>query len=167
MTDHRLIERLVKELAQSVGTIDPTARAVLLHLSRHGYLRDPGTPIEPGDIRKGDRYRVEYDLLWSPLELRLSETDPPTVQSRHTTEKVWNGGNLGPNFWSSQRVENTAYFLLERAEQVLPDTPGLPFKVKDASGGESYAAATPGGAYLVQGTVLRPAEVRERYTVVT
>ncbi|WP_309132664.1 hypothetical protein [Brevibacterium sp.] len=49
----------------------------------------------------------------------------------------------------------------------LPTKPGVPFRVKAADGGTSYACATPDGAYVVQGTVLRDHEVLERYEVLT
>ena len=123
---NRLVEGLVDELAKSVGTDQAAAFEALTYLSHHGYLRDPGTEVEPDHIRNGDRYRVEYESVRPTMEYVFSARDvtQKTVRIRYSIEKLEDGLGVRPWRYSSERIENVKYFLLERAKPALPDAPG-------------------------------------------
>ena len=122
----KLIDDLVDNLEDAVDFDRESAHVALMHLNRIGALREEGEEVHPGDLQKGDRYRVEYDYVHHNRLEVLAHGDEPTKKlvRRHTVEQILGKGSPEPVFFSGDSTENERYFLLERAEPELPTTWG-------------------------------------------
>ncbi|MGO3895381.1 hypothetical protein [Brevibacterium aurantiacum] len=121
-----LIDELIDELQVPADVRVLNLREVITYLDNRGCLKDPGTEIDPDDLQKGDRYRVEYDYVHhNRLEVITGEEAPrKKLVRRHTVEQILGEGSPEPMFFSGDSTENERYFLLERAEPELPSTWG-------------------------------------------
>lgn len=118
----KLIDDLARNLQTALGIPTETARKALMKLDRAGALREPGEEVHPGDLQKGDRYRVEYDYVHhNRLEVLAHGAEPTKkLVRRHTVVQILGEGSPEPVFFSGDSTENERYFLLERAEPELP-----------------------------------------------
>lgn len=78
-------------------------------------LRHSGTPIDPDDIRKGDWYRVEYEIVRPKMELRTSDLIPATQTTKHTSERIADGKDPRPHRFSLDTLRNVEFYLLAPA----------------------------------------------------
>lgn len=51
-------QELIKKIAGSPRGWLPTIENIINEVDREGWLRNPGEPIDPNNIRKGDRVRI-------------------------------------------------------------------------------------------------------------
>lgn len=121
-----LIDDLVDELEATVGTSREIAHEALVHLNHRGSLRTPGREVKSDQLAKGDRYRVEYDYVHHNRLEVITDGEAPRKKlvRRHTVEQIRGEGSPEPAFFSGDSVQNTRYFLLERAGSALPTAPG-------------------------------------------
>ena len=118
----QLIDDLVDNLEITAGFDRQDAHEAVMHLNRIGALREPGEEVHPGDLQKGDRYRVEYDYVHkNRFEVIVGGEEPrKELVRRYTMEQIKGVGTPAPEFYAGDSVENLRYFLLERAEPELP-----------------------------------------------
>lgn len=113
-------------------------------LNNSGYLVDAGTEVHESDLRRGDLYRVEFDLSrpknW--LEVVGGGSEDSGEVYHTTTEARYNGYTTAPYHYAQERVSNRQVFLLERAEIGIPREPGVHFMAKTGDGPVEWAFIT-------------------------
>lgn len=85
------------------------------------YVNEAGYPIESYEIREGDKYRVEYEIVRPTMELRTDDRMTATQTIKHTSERVSDGTDPRPRTFSLDTLLNVRYFLIERANPELSD----------------------------------------------
>ena len=129
-------------------------------LDDRGYLREPATPIDEDQIRKGDRYRAEYDVVGSgePL-IHYGGEAPSTVRKHYSVEQVHGGGTPRPMVFNRVRLENLTFFLIERPEekQKLPTEPGATVQLRY----HPWVRMNTGAWVSTDGSVLQHDQVQE------
>lgn len=130
-------------------------------LDDRGYLREPATPIEEDQIRKGDRYRAEYDVVGpgEPL-IHYSGEEPSPIRKHYSVEQVHGGGSPRPMIFNRARLENLAFFLIERPDekQQLPTEPGATVKMRK---NHQWTRMNAGGWISTDGSILHHGLVQE------
>ena len=94
----QLIDDLVDNLEDAVDFDRESAHVALMHLNRIGALREPGEEVHPGDLQKGDRYRVEYDYVHkNRFEVIVGGEEPrKELVRRYMVEQIKGVGTPAP-----------------------------------------------------------------------
>lgn len=106
-------QELIKKIAGSRWN-DWAVEDIMNQIEAEGWLRNPGEPIDPADIREGDRVRIEYS----------------DGEAREWAVKHDAGGDCDVYGTTGDK-----YFLLDRPKPELPTEPGSVVRVGDAEGG--------------------------------
>lgn len=114
MSDIDIEYKIVNEIKDELSFPPAQTGVIVEYLNRHGWIRDPGRLIDPNDIRKGDRYRVEWDSVRTYPSVNYGGTPAPKSHSRHTLEKVSGGGDPRIMRGSWEEHSHVRFFLLER-----------------------------------------------------
>lgn len=135
-------------------------RDILGDIEDAGYeVRKAGTPVAPEDIRKGDRYRMEWDTKPSNLLI----TDESQESAVMTQEGISDGRNHMYRFKGSKH----RWYLLERVGLTLPTEPGVRFRaVQNGSPPtpQVYVTLSSGDIWTGTGVWFRE-NFEDRYTV--